>query len=67
MRQALREEFILHRTETEETMIIPGERDRDAGFSDAALCPRIQGGERTSRPASRTKQKPLSLEPSRIA
>lgn len=55
MRQAFREEFILHRTETEETMIIPGERDRDAGLNDAALCPHIQGGERTSRPASQDK------------
>lgn len=37
MRQAFREEFILHRTETEETMIIPRERDRDAGLNEAAL------------------------------
>lgn len=37
MRQAFREEFILHRTETEETTIIPGERDCDAGLNDAAL------------------------------
>lgn len=54
MRQVFRE-FILHRTETEETMIIPGEKHSDARLGDAAPCLCIQGGERRPGLCLRTK------------
>lgn len=60
-RQAFREQFILHRTETEESDC-PG--DGTVCSPGCSPCLRVRGGEATCRPTSRDQaEASLSLEP----